>query len=75
MIIDRPGQDRLFIEIKSTEYFNSDDLTRYNQFLKDSRAKSIWFVTNDKIERNINQYKIIPWQLALEKIFEELNEN
>jgi len=69
LIIDRPGLPRVFIEIKSTKNFNSDDVSRYRLIKKDLKAKNFWFVTQDKNIRKIDDFLVMPWRDALRKLF------
>lgn len=69
LIIDRPGLSRVFIEIKSAKNFNSDDTSKYLSIKNDLKTENFWFVTQDKNTRTIGDFMILPWQVALKKLF------
>lgn len=69
LIVDRPGLARVYIEIKSTKNFNSDDVYKYSLIKKDLKAENFWFVTQDKNRRKVDSFLIIPWQDALKELF------
>lgn len=69
LIIDRPGLSRVFIEIKSTKNFNADEASKYLKIKKDLKSENFWFVTQDKRQRSIDEFLIIPWPDALKKLF------
>lgn len=68
MIIERPGQPRGLIEIKSTSDLNKLDKTFFNTFksiTQDIENSEAFIFLQDPIEQKMDHVKCMPWQKGL----------
>lgn len=76
LVIERPGMDRLFIEIKSSdqvESLNSEKLRGFKDLVKDSRKTKGILLSRDPISRVEEDIYILPWEEAFKRLFFENN--
>lgn len=74
LVIERPGQDRLFIEIKSTDQVHSlsdEKLNGFKALVKDSKKTKGIVLSQDPLARVIEGIHILPWQEVFQKLFFE----
>lgn len=70
LVIDRPGQPRLLVEIKSTEKIMDSDAKALESLGRDLDPKADrWLLSQDQIERKIGGTRALHWQKALEELF------
>lgn len=67
LVIERPGQPLLFIEIKSTLQVDATMLTSLKKIRPDFAGAKMWCVSNDPIHKVFDDgaIQVIPWQDAL----------
>lgn len=70
LIIERPGEEKLLIEIKSKTKVTDSDIQTLERLGPDLDPKAQkWLLSNDPLERTIQNTKAIHWQEALKKLF------
>lgn len=70
LIISRPGQPKLLIEIKSKELVKEEDAKALETLGKDLDAKAEkWILSNDKIEQKFGTTRALHWQKGLQILF------
>lgn len=70
MIIERPGQPDLLLEIKSTDFVQEEDAKALNRFLADwdrPCEAQVWSL--DPLPKMIQDVECLPWQVGFHKIF------
>jgi predicted AAA+ superfamily ATPase len=70
LVIERPGEADLLLEIKSTKKVQESDLTSLRRFIKDwdkPVVAELW--SNDKISKKINSIDCYHWEKGLKKLF------
>ncbi len=69
LIVERPGQSFLFIEIKSTSNISKDDISSFWHITKDfPNCEAICF-SNDPFEKKWDHVRAIPWKEGLKRYF------
>jgi predicted AAA+ superfamily ATPase len=69
LIIERPGQPDLLLEIKSKQHIQAEDVATVSRFLKDwDRPCEAQLWSQDPISKEINGVQIYPWQEGFKKI-------
>ncbi len=74
LIVERPGKDKLFIEIKSTAQVQSLNLEKLNGFkslVKDANETKGLILSQDPISRIEDNIYIMNWKEAFQKLFIE----
>jgi uncharacterized protein len=69
LIIERPGEPILFIEIKSSKNVRPEQLRNLKQLVKDFGVCEAICLSMDTYAREIDHVKILPWQQGLQEIF------
>lgn len=69
LIINRPGQTTLLVEIKSTTNATADKLSAFARLSKDFPNSEAICLSNDKYAKQIGRITIYPWQTGLREIF------
>ena len=69
LVVERPNDSLLFIEIKSRSEVKSEKLNNLKSLAKDHGAEAICF-SRDKFARKIDNVTIYPWNEGLKKYFE-----
>ncbi len=72
LVIERPGQPRLLLEIKSKTHIQEGDAKALETLGKDTdpRAEK-WLVSNDPVEQPFGSTRVLPWQKALKDLFDD----
>jgi hypothetical protein len=71
LIILRPGQKKLFIEIKSSEIIYATDATALNTLGHDvDHEAEKWLLSCDKLDQQFGHTKAIHWLKAMKELFE-----
>ncbi|OFZ15683.1 MAG: hypothetical protein A2Z20_10730 [Bdellovibrionales bacterium RBG_16_40_8] len=70
LIVERPGEPDLLIEIKSTQNIQDHDVRALSKFVKtwDQSAEAI-LLSKDDMSKIINSVRCYPWQEGLKKFF------
>lgn len=68
LVVERPNDKILFVEIKSSEEVNSEKLNNLRQLTKDHKAEGVCF-SRDKHARKSDNIVIYPWKDGLKKYF------
>ena len=69
LIIDRPGDTTLLVEIKSTEYIKEQDVSYLNSIVSDfSNAKALC-ISRDSHRKQIGSVSCLFWEDALREMF------
>lgn len=69
LVVERPGQPLLFIEIKSNESINEKDLSKFANLVKDFPDCEAICFSNDKQAKKIGIVSIYPWREGIKKYF------
>ena len=73
LIIDRPGEKLLLIEIKSTDHADPHQGRHARAISKEIPDSEAWLVSQDKKNRNEDGLSLLHWREALLRIFPELS--
>jgi len=69
LIVERPGQPLLCIEIKSTDDITQKDLSAFSRLCDDIPNSIALCLSNDKYPKKINNVTVLPWRQGLELYF------
>ncbi|MFN8370246.1 MAG: AAA family ATPase [Bacteriovoracaceae bacterium] len=70
LIIERPGQNKLLIEIKSKNRVGPEDVKPLETLGKDLDPKALkWLISTDPIEQKFGSTLAMHWQVAIKKLF------
>ena len=70
LIVERPGDRKLLIEIKSKNKVLESDAKSLETLGKDLDANAErWLLSNDSLEQNFGGTRAIHWRKALEELF------
>lgn len=70
LIVTRPGQQELFIEIKSKTLVDASDAKALETLGRDTNPKAEkWLLSCDPLERTFGQTTALHWQEALRRLF------
>ncbi|HLE12505.1 MAG: hypothetical protein A2504_03500 [Bdellovibrionales bacterium RIFOXYD12_FULL_39_22] len=69
LIIERPGQSLVLLEIKSSINVDKSDLLGLRSVVKDFPGAVFLCACQDKLARRMENIYILPWKKAIEKIF------
>lgn len=68
LIVDRPGQKRAFIEIKSTTEVRDDHLRSLKHFQEEFADTEFFLISQDPRERKVGQILCLHWKNAFREI-------
>lgn len=68
LVVERPGQPLLFVEIKSAEVVQESDVKTLHLFLQDHQNSEAICLSREHIARTIGNVTVYPWQQGLAKI-------
>ena len=71
LIIERPGQKTLLIEIKSTQDVREEKLKHIIKLKPEFKNAEALCLSNDPYPKQFDQVLALPWQQGLEKIFKQ----
>ena len=69
VIVERPGLDKILIEIKSSDEIEESIVKKREELRKDLLPNEFWVVSREKRKRYLGSAVIMPWQLALKELF------
>lgn len=69
LVVERPGQPLLCIEIKSTTQLTKEKITSFINISKDIPNSEAVCVCNDEFPQVIEHVTVLPWRSALKKYF------
>jgi len=68
LIIESYSKKKIFIEIKSSDRIQTEDLSRFIYFTKEQKAEG-YVLSNDPSARKIDDVRFLPWQMGIKEIF------
>lgn len=68
LIIDRPGQKTLCIEIKSSEHIREDQIASFARISRDLENSEALCLSLDPYEKKIEQVLCLHWQEGLKRL-------
>lgn len=69
LVIDRPGDKYLFIEIKSTNNVKKEQLSTFQRLVTDfGECEAVCF-SRDSHAKQLNEIRVFPWQEGIKKFF------
>ena len=69
LVVDRPGQKMLFIEIKSAGNVTRDMLSSFIQITRDFEDCEAVCFSDDSLEKMIDHVRVLPWKEGLKRYF------
>lgn len=69
LVVERPGQKLLFIEIKSTDFVRAEDLNAMAKITSDFGICEAICFSCDPRQKKIGDITIYPWQIGIQKYF------
>lgn len=69
LIIERPGKDKILIEIKSSDFVNEIEVRKREDLYNDLKPCQFWVVCREKRKRKIRSALILPWEHSLQMLF------
>jgi uncharacterized protein len=69
LIVDRPGEAPLLVEIKSTREVQSEHCRSLRAILPDIKDAEAWVICDEERPRNIEGVHILPWREAFQRLF------
>ena len=69
LIIERPGEKLLLIEIKSSTTVDEIEISRLRAIKNDLEPCELWVASRESQPRYLDFATIFPWELILEKLF------
>lgn len=73
LVVERPGQPILFIEIKSGTHITRNSLSSFIQLTKDFGPCEAICLCDDPLEKMIEHIRVLPWKKGLKQYFERGN--
>jgi predicted AAA+ superfamily ATPase len=71
LIVERPGKDKILIEIKSSDFIDETEVTKREALHKDLMPSQFWIVSREKRRRKIRSAQILPWEQSLQMLFKQ----
>ena len=68
LVIDRPGQPLLFIEIKSSKNVRAEDLSKFIKITKEFGDCEAICLSRDECKKKIHNVMVYPWQEGLKAL-------
>ena len=69
LIVERPGQSLLCIEIKSATHIDAMDISVLRKLCQDLPNSEAICLCNEKYPKQIDNVTVLPWQQGLKKYF------
>lgn len=69
LVVERPGQALLCIEFKSTNALSPKDISAFIQLTRDMPNVEAVCFCNEKMPKQIEHVRVLPWQLGLKQYF------
>lgn len=73
LVIERPGQKLLCIEIKSSDSINESDIKAFIKITKDISESESIVLSQDRFMKKFDHVTCYPWKQGLAELFPELN--
>jgi predicted AAA+ superfamily ATPase len=73
LVVERPGQPLVLVEIKSADRVREDMLHSLNQITKDFPQAQVYCLCRERMRRLQGRVQIVPWQEGLVEIFLSLD--
>jgi hypothetical protein len=70
LVIERPGQRTIFVEIKSRGRIESVDLQGLRRLAKDLAGET-WILCRESREWMLDGLRVVPWRQAIDELFPE----
>lgn len=70
LIIERPGKDKILIEIKCSALVDEIEFAKREDLHRDLMPSQFWIVCREKRKRKIRSALILPWEQSLHFLFE-----
>lgn len=68
LVIERPGQSTILVEIKSSQRVDDADLRHLSAFVRDIPDAQAFCLSHEPRPRKVNDIHIVPWREGLEEI-------
>ena len=69
LIVERPGNPTVLVEIKSASSVNLDHARHLRGFLPEFKGAEAWLISQDPHERTDDKVQMLQWQNALRRLF------
>jgi predicted AAA+ superfamily ATPase len=69
LVVDRPGEKTLFIEIKSSDNVSPEKLSSFGNFVKDVPHSEAICISQEPRAKKIGDILVLPWREALNRYF------
>lgn len=69
LIVERPGRNKILIEIKSATEVDESVANKREELRKDLMPNEFWIVSREKRKRHLENAVILPWQQALKLLY------
>lgn len=70
LIVERPGEKLLPIEIKSAQEVNDADLNRLKNLKQDLEPCELWVASRESMPRQLEFATVFPWMDVLKNLFQ-----
>lgn len=69
LIIERPGQPLLCVEIKSAQEIGEKDIASFIRLSRDFNNAQVVCICDEEFPKRIQHVSVLPWKMALEEYF------
>lgn len=69
LIVDRPGEDKLYIEIKSSDNINKEDIASFTRISGSFDKGLSLCICDQEYPKQIGHVTVLPWKMALQQYF------
>ena len=69
LIVERPGQSLLCIEIKSSQQISKHDIVAFLRISTEFKEAEMICLCNEEFPKKIRHVTVLPWRMALKKYF------
>lgn len=69
LVVDRPGEKYLFIEIKSTNNVKNEQLSTFQRLVADFGQCDAVCFSRDPHAKQLNEILVLPWQEGIKRFF------
>jgi predicted AAA+ superfamily ATPase len=69
LVVDRPGEKLLCIEIKSSDNVREEKLSSFANLVKDIHNSEAICISQELCAKKIGEITVLPWQVAITKYF------
>lgn len=75
LVVERPGQPILLIEIKSTTHVTQETISSFIHLIRDFGTCEAVCFCDDPLEKMIDNVRVLPWKTGLKRYFTPKNSN